>query len=592
MIDSLFGETDTSKALAALIQIYVAEYSRQDDESGLNKRFGDMYTVGQLAKSLAAYCCLQYVTRKQWRSLIKLKPIFVGYVSKDAVGYDPSHQKMYFEMFKSNNSVSSLGASDGNSIVPSNLNKSSDPSSLSLQDNSTRCTSTADIDTNLHVDVAYVREIVQNSSPNPKNRHVKPMESVFSSSNTTSYGLRQTISPPLDEPDFALLNKWRRTSKGHIEMACRYIKFAVGAYGTSFLRIMGLGKARDHSVDAHGYHHNHQSLAFYTNIPVDNIIASSYLSTETPHPPKVIAPVHYVVVDKDSKSVIVCLRGTLGISDVVTDLTASYSQYCLNGQQGYVHLGILQSAQKIARSPIKDAVVESLKKHPGYGLVLTGHSLGGGCAALLAMLWSTLTTSQNGQEYYTTKESEGFPLRPIHCYVFGCPAIMSSSLSKQLRSLITCFIFRHDVFPSLSLGLLRDFQNVTVNLCNEEGMAERVIGNVLGLFRGNNAGNVCNESEELWYWALLKTLRADMRTDKLYPPGQVLWINAKSGDTPIHQQNLSAIPMSIHEVEDVEIAFSEFTFSRTMFTDHAPYHYEGSLDALRSALQHDVKIDL
>ena len=50
-------------------------------------------------------------------------------------------------------------------------------------------------------------------------------------------------------------------------------------------------------------------------------------------------------------------------------------------------------------------------------------------------------------------------------------------------------------------------------------MSERVIGKVLGISNDQTDGS--KEADELWYWALLKTLRADMRADKLFPPGIV-----------------------------------------------------------------------
>jgi hypothetical protein len=42
--------------------------------------------------------------------------------------------------------------------------------------------------------------------------------------------------------------------------------------------------------------------------------------------------------------------------------------------------------------------------------------------------------------------------------------------------------------------------------------------------------------------------------------------------------------IQLHEVEDVVNAFSEIQFSKTMFTDHSPHHYNGSLELLRAAL--------
>lgn len=163
---------------------------------------------------------------------------------------------------------------------------------------------------------------------------------------------------------------------------------------------------------------------------------------------------------------------------------------------------------------------------------------------------------------------------------------MSAPLSRSFRSLIKCYIFRNDVIPTLSIGLIRDFRNVTVNLCHEKGMAERVIGKVLGIFRDYATDSISasarDMNEELWFWALLKTLRADMKTEKLYPPGQVYWINANTVKNVPNDKNtfgysshtgfqekksVPTTPISLHAVEDVEVAFSELAFSSRMFTD-------------------------
>lgn len=79
---------------------------------------------------------------------------------------------------------------------------------------------------------------------------------------------------------------------------------------------------------------------------------------------------------------------------------------------------MLASAQKIARGPVRDAVVEALTKHPTFSLVLTGHSLGGGVAALLALIWTRKSVGENGEEKFMTDTDEGFPSRPVQCYVY------------------------------------------------------------------------------------------------------------------------------------------------------------------------------
>lgn len=89
-----------------------------------------------------------------------------------------------------------------------------------------------------------------------------------------------------------------------------------------------------------------------------------------------------------------------------------------DGEEGYVHSGMYSSAVNINNSPVREVVAATLKKHPSYSLVLTGHSLGGGCAALLTMLWARKTVDETGKEDFWCDASLGFPRRPIRCFVY------------------------------------------------------------------------------------------------------------------------------------------------------------------------------
>ncbi|KAJ3041463.1 hypothetical protein HDV00_009259 [Rhizophlyctis rosea] len=305
------------------------------------------------------------------------------------------------------------------------------------------------------------------------------------------------------------------------------------------------------------------------------------------------APIYYVIADAESKSVVVTLRGTLGLSDVITDLTSAYDPLTVGGVYGKVHSGMLASARKVAISSVKNSVMEALRKHPDFGLVLTGHSLGGGVAALLALLWSCSTTNEDGEVTFETNPRTGLPRRPLHCFVYGPPAVMSKNLSIYARNMITTVIYRNDFVPYLSLGLIRDYKTIVLNLCHERGLPERVIGKVLGVFPGAEFDDDGTSVDELWFWALQKTLRADMRSEKLYPPGTVYWIDAMSPTALPSVLEQSAIipsvgrvptPVTLHMVEDVEAAFTDFIFSKSMFMDHAPDRYEISLQNLVAAM--------
>ncbi len=76
------------------------------------------------------------------------------------------------------------------------------------------------------------------------------------------------------------------------------------------------------------------------------------------------------------------------------------------------------------------------------------------------------------------------------------------------------------MISSLSIGLIRDFRNVTYNLWSEPSIESDVFRKVLGIGSNSESNPLQDEAEELWCWSVLKTLRADMDTAKLYPPGK------------------------------------------------------------------------
>ncbi|KAI8899404.1 hypothetical protein BC833DRAFT_585794 [Globomyces pollinis-pini] len=590
IFDGLFGETETSRALAAFIWLFQDELRGQDDALGLSKRFGRIYALGQMTKAMTAYCCLQYMNRRRWKSLVKLHRIFQGQVQKNQGGYDPSAVVKTKDMFctaepspalpkilrrKSLEMFGNPHPKPTNKFSKSteNLFTAQDDSFLSLPNERRRCysnpyLSTQSVNDQVNLSSSSIPRTLfsTRSLPSP----MSPLETGYTINNVN---LVRTITP-----------------KEHVRLGSRYVKFAVAAYGTNFLKIMGIEKPKTSKVATEVEHdnHNHHSLANHSDIPVEHIITSSYRAPNTLHAPKMIAPVHYVVVDQATSSVIVVLRGTLNLSDMATDLTATYDHYTYNDEiDGYVHAGILKSAMKISDSPIRATVADALNQNPTYSVVLTGHSLGAACAALLAMLWSCKVDHADGSYSFMTDTTKGFPQRSIHCYTYACPATMSADLSRYFKSMITTFIYRHDIVPCLSLGLIRDFRNITISLCHEEGMAEGVIGKVLGVFsehqKPKQSGvHLSEPHEDLWYWALMKTLRADMKADKLYPPGTVYWINAdhESVNADMQPENSKTSMLNLYEVDDVEIAFSEIVFSTSMFTDHSPHHYEGSLELL------------
>ena len=147
-------------------------------------------------------------------------------------------------------------------------------------------------------------------------------------------------------------------------------------------------------------------------------------------------------------------------------------------------------------SKVHQVLLAALERYSDYGLVTTGHSLGGGVAALLAIACSTpisvfrneqdtVGASQDGANgpsvtapFVTSRDSGLPPGRPISCYAFGPPAVTSADLSRWCKGLIVSVIHGTDVVPTLSLGVLRDLKNVALTLYEEGLVAEEIVGRV------------------------------------------------------------------------------------------------------------------
>lgn len=127
-------------------------------------------------------------------------------------------------------------------------------------------------------------------------------------------------------------------------------------------------------------------------------------------------------------------------------------------------------------------------------------SLGGGVAALLSILWSTPSAAYERQEAeivaekrrppshppllspFVTAFSSGLPPgRPISCYTYGVPCVASPDLAKYSRGLIISTVHNYDIVPTLSIGVLRDLKTMAMGFYAETGVAEEIIGRVVGL---------------------------------------------------------------------------------------------------------------
>ncbi|CAD6503436.1 BgTH12-03101 [Blumeria graminis f. sp. triticale] len=388
----------------------------------------------------------------------------------------------------------------------------------------------------------------------------------------------------------------------------RYMRFASASYGSKFLRIMGITTgSTDRDVDS-SHHHEHHSFSYHTQLPPSTILLSSFVDpqggTDSSGNTNTGVPmVHFVSLDHASKAVVLTCRGTLGFEDVLTDMTCDFDEITYRGKAYIVHKGIHASAHRLLHGGggrVMVTIAAALEKYPEYGLVMCGHSLGGGVSALLAIMISE--PDSDSAAFFTAnlqplamKKSDGMPIqlptgRYIHVYAYGPPATMSPSLRKATRGLITTIINDHDIVPFLSLGMLHDMQTVALVFKTDDSGAKgevtrRLWHEIIAKFWDkwyNRHGSV--DEDDKWAYSTLKALRACMLSTKLVPPGEVLLVQTipdiyRRGVTK-EQMRRPTTRVVVRYVKNVERQFGELRFRKSMLLDHSPGRYEACLSSL------------
>ncbi|KAK3943908.1 hypothetical protein QBC46DRAFT_416725 [Diplogelasinospora grovesii] len=407
----------------------------------------------------------------------------------------------------------------------------------------------------------------------------------------------------------------------------RYMRFASASYGSHFLKVMGISKEMPILRALDDTHHELRHFAHHTESDASSILLSSFVDAQggsdaTGSTNTGVPLVHYISLDHESKAVVLACRGTLGFEDVLADMTCDYDDLVWRGKPYKVHKGIHASARRLlygGDGRVLLTLKQALEEFSDYGLVLTGHSLGGAVTALLGVMLSEpapgtcfMTSSEphaqltvdNGMVQSAAPLPRHIclpPGRPIHVFAYGPPSTMSSSLRMATRGLITSIVNNNDLVPYLSLGVLHDFQAVALAFKTDNHEAKVEVrqriweGFQTGIadrwwYRNRGSKHASREDDQ-WAYAALKVLRASMMSQKLLPPGEVFVVEKtrvlrreaflRDGEDHFARPAQRVV---LKYIRDVEQRFREVRFGTSMLTDHSPGQYEDALDKLKTGV--------
>ncbi|KNC27306.1 hypothetical protein FF38_08956 [Lucilia cuprina] len=149
----------------------------------------------------------------------------------------------------------------------------------------------------------------------------------------------------------------------------------------------------------------------------------------------------FVAIDYTQKKIVVSIRGTLSMKDILTDLNAEAEVLPLNpprddwlGHKGMVQAAIYIRNKLEEENIIRNAFNKNLERNTNtFGLVLVGHSLGAGTAAILAILMKA--------DYPT-----------LQCFAYSPPGgLLSMPAVEYSKKFITSVVLGKDVVPRIGL---------------------------------------------------------------------------------------------------------------------------------------------
>lgn len=318
-----------------------------------------------------------------------------------------------------------------------------------------------------------------------------------------------------------------------------------------------------------------------------------------------------VFLDFEKEALVITVRGTLSLEDCVADamsepqpLEEVGKQHNFDGTGRHVHSGFLKSAQWICQDLLKHSRVKALlaavagscpagmtmdrdsldtsssslgtplKPRTVTRLVVVGHSLGAGVAALLAMLLRS--------EYPT-----------LHCFGYGAPgSTMDAATAHEAKSYITSVVLGDDMVGCLSFHSLSELREQVLD-CIVRSRCSKMSILQSAMFKECSEGVLAEllhppgqepassfRAMFLKYKAHMAQQRAAFLPCPLFIPGKVVHLR-QIGKEKDRSSLLGGVARVFVPVIEPQVSFfEEIKVSASMITDHMPDLYCHELSAM------------
>ncbi|KAJ8904111.1 hypothetical protein NDN08_000639 [Rhodosorus marinus] len=311
-------------------------------------------------------------------------------------------------------------------------------------------------------------------------------------------------------------------------------------------------------------------------------------------------PRYYVAVDHSIKSIVLSVKGTSNIDDVMTDLSPDLHPVVARAPPshgecestlkrpfvvGGVHRGFYQSAKHIV-SGSRNELLRLSEEHPGYDIFLTGHSLGASAASLATILLYK-------DEDYVNRANR------TRCVAFGPAPCVTEAIGEVFNEVITSYINNDDVVSAMEIHTAAQF----VEMCKEIEKLPLLTRLAINFgFTRLVSGQIKK----------IRTCDVDRLQMRVYSAGTVFHIRSKEGCDRVtyrnmqklqaqpkecsdpqrvqyHQEELRRVADSIEVVPARRQGFQDVTFSANAWLDHQPSNYVNIFGFLLAARRAEIE---